>query len=109
MKLTIAFLVSLFIVSLVLSWLAYVPIFMRMIRRASEHEFQRMGGQYFFFGPSTFRLYLYLILAKYRAVPDRGIWRHGRILTVMFCYTPFGIVALYLLDTSGLISGSAAQ
>lgn len=86
--------------SVLFSWLVYVPLFMRMLRRESEEEFRRNRGKYFFFGASAGFLYYYFLSKQYLALGNRKIAIHGRILTITYCYASLAFLALLFIDVS---------
>lgn len=68
--------------SMFLSWLIYVPIYLLMLRRRAPDLYERLGGIPIMRAASLRRLARFLINKSYLSSQDEVVHRHSRILSV---------------------------
>jgi hypothetical protein len=88
--------------SILLSWVAYMPMFMRLLKKEAPEEFRKLNSQFWFFGVSAGRPFIYFLLGHYRRAENSRITFHGSILRYSFSYTlliaPLIAFGLFLFD-----------
>ena len=69
-------------ISMFLSWLIYVPIYLLMLRRRAPDLYERLGGIPIMRAASLRLLARFLINKSYLSSQDEVVHRHSRILSV---------------------------
>lgn len=69
-------------ISMFLSWIVYVPLYLMILRRRAPDLYQGLGGMPIMRAASLRHLFRFLINKTYLSSRDQVVLRHSRIMSV---------------------------